>query len=147
MGKVSFVASFSGKSLNRERTKCAAQLTEWRINVFKRDNYTCQHCNFNNDLHAHHIKSFADYPDNRYDINNGLTLCVECHGKVHGKNFKPNKQKFSPICELCECSTSGRSRYCRSCAISLWHSTQGHFSKAANQLEIQNHQILLPGFD
>lgn len=53
----------------------------WRKSVFERDHYTCQHCGGHNDtyLEAHHIKSFDLYPNIRYEITNGITLCKECH--------------------------------------------------------------------
>ena len=60
---------------------------EWRKAVFKRDNYTCQKCGNNSGLHPHHIKSFANFKDLRYEINNGITLCNICHGKIHGIDF------------------------------------------------------------
>lgn len=61
----------------------------WRKTVFKRDRYTCQECgkvagNGENGIDAHHIKSYADYPDLRTDVANGLTLCTKCHQKIHG---------------------------------------------------------------
>lgn len=61
---------------------------EWREEVYKRDHFTCQdcdkHCGSNN-IVAHHIKSYAEYPELRFDIDNGVTLCRSCHKKRHKK--------------------------------------------------------------
>ena len=55
---------------------------QWRERVVERDN-VCQICGGEEDLHAHHKKSFSQYPLLRYDVTNGITLCNECHKKVH----------------------------------------------------------------
>lgn len=59
----------------------------WRTSVFARDKYTCQRCDIKKHkrLEAHHIKEWIDYPDLRYDIDNGLTLCKKCHILIHKK--------------------------------------------------------------
>lgn len=52
----------------------------WRGAVFKRDNYTCVICSsYGCELNADHIKKWADYPELRFDLSNGRTLCVPCH--------------------------------------------------------------------
>jgi hypothetical protein len=56
---------------------------EWRTSVFTRDNYTCQKCGSHKDLNAHHIRSWHSHPDLRFDINNGLTVCRNCHAEIH----------------------------------------------------------------
>lgn len=56
----------------------------WRKAVFERDNYTCCCCGeLGGHLHAHHIVPFSVDKLLRHDINNGQTLCRECHKMVH----------------------------------------------------------------
>ncbi len=53
---------------------------KWRKAIYKRDDYTCQKCNQRGGkLNADHIKSFAQYPNLRFELDNGRTLCVPCH--------------------------------------------------------------------
>lgn len=59
---------------------------EWRKAVFERDSYVCQHCFAKGgELNAHHIKTFKDFVELRYEVSNGLTLCLKCHREVHKK--------------------------------------------------------------
>lgn len=55
--------------------------TDWRRRVLKRDNYAClmkdERCAGR--LEVHHILSYFVYPELRYDINNGITLCHAHH--------------------------------------------------------------------
>jgi hypothetical protein len=64
---------------------------EWIRKVFERDNYTCQHCGQIGDkLNAHHIKQWAKHKSKRFELSNGITLCVVCHRKEHNWKTKSN---------------------------------------------------------
>ena len=60
------------------------QFKNWRNQVFKRDNYTCKKCGSAGvELHPHHILNFSKHKDKRFDVFNGITLCVKCHKEFH----------------------------------------------------------------
>lgn len=63
--------------------RSSTEYKTWRTSVYKRDNYTCQICNRRGCvLNADHIKPFAFFPELRFDLKNGRTLCKECHKKT-----------------------------------------------------------------
>ena len=58
---------------------------EWRKLVYERDNYQCQICGDKRggNLNAHHIESYANNSDKRILLENGITMCEECHKNFH----------------------------------------------------------------
>ena len=63
----------------------------WREAVFARDNWTCQKTEQRGGkLVAHHIQNFADFPELRFAIDNGITLGEKAHQKFHKKYGKKN---------------------------------------------------------
>lgn len=87
-----------GRSYGYKTGYYSTQYKEWRVSVFKRDNYTCQSCGFygaKGYITAHHIKSFAHYPDLRFEITNGLTLCEPCHSKTDNYRGRNKRKKLT----------------------------------------------------
>ena len=84
-----------GKSLERERARHTKDLRVWKNGVKERDNYTCQHCRSKDELHAHHIIHWTKDESKRFELSNGLTVCIDCHGKIHDRSFKKISQRFN----------------------------------------------------
>lgn len=112
-----------GKSRSNPRAgRRAAKLRAWSRLVMERDGFRCQTCGSNRRLHAHHLKAFADFPRLRYVVENGKTLCEDCHSAVHGKPLGYRKGRS---CVDCGTKCTGKRRHeeprCRSCAVKRWH--------------------------
>ena len=78
--------------VNKSDRELAMQTFEyklWRKSVFERDDYTCQMClKRGYKLQADHIKSWSLFPELRYAIDNGRTLCEDCHRNTNTWGFK-----------------------------------------------------------
>lgn len=61
---------------------------KWRKDVIDRDK-KCMICGTEDNLQAHHIKSFAQFPLLRFDLGNGITMCATCH-KIHHRKEREN---------------------------------------------------------
>jgi hypothetical protein len=78
-----------------EEDKLARESLEykvWKLEVYKRDGGVCRICGVRcNDktIVAHHLKLFRDFPELRFSVDNGITLCRSCHTKLH----TPRKKK------------------------------------------------------
>lgn len=77
------------------------EIEEWRNKVFARDNYTCQCCGYDKGkkLNAHHLNSKNMFPEQIYIVENGITLCKNCHKEFHhlygyGNNTKEQFENF-----------------------------------------------------
>lgn len=80
-----------GISLKNENIRTSLEYSRWRKQVFRRDKYTCIICGDNKggNLNADHIKPFSLFPELRLELDNGRTLCKECHHKYGAKvNYK-----------------------------------------------------------
>ena len=87
--------------LNR-RLRNSSMWRIWRELVFQRDNFTCQNprCEFCHNLqgvylHPHHIKPFADYPELRFKVSNGITYCKGFH--INSKSLHKEIMKGGSI--------------------------------------------------
>ena len=72
-----------GTTINTRKGKAHAK---WVRSVLEEDNFSCQKCGCyggNNKFNAHHLKSYSKHKDIRWEIDNGVTLCVNCHINFH----------------------------------------------------------------
>lgn len=78
-----------GVTPEKLRIRNSLEYKYWRIGVLISDGHTCQCCGNRNkkDLRVHHIENFAERPDLRFVISNGITLCRHCHSPQYPNSF------------------------------------------------------------
>ena len=75
-----------GRTAQRLTEYSSEEYKNWRLAIFKRDNFTCVSCGqAGGMIHAHHILPYGEYKILRTNIQNGVTLCESCHCRIHGK--------------------------------------------------------------
>ena len=73
-----------GTTPENKRIRNTIDFRLWREAVFARDNWTCQKYGIRGGvLHPHHIQNFADHPELRFAIDNGITLSEKAHKEFH----------------------------------------------------------------
>jgi len=76
----------------------------WRVKVIRKQK-ECLICSSRKRRAAHHMNSGSYFPNERYDLNNGVCLCGEHHSMFHNsyKNSyreKCTKKDFANFLEL-----------------------------------------------
>lgn len=94
LGKIGILATnWQGGKSKDVHSVTSPRYKKWRMEVFIRDNFTCQGCGIRGCyLEAHHIKSWAKYPKLRYELGNGVALCESCHKLTDNYKGKSNKK-------------------------------------------------------
>jgi hypothetical protein len=84
-----------GIAPENKKIRTSIEYRLWRETVFARDNWTCQKTMIKGEkLHPHHIHNFADFPELRFAIVNGITLSEKSHREFHKKyGRKSNNQE------------------------------------------------------
>lgn len=102
-----------------------SQAQRWSLRVRARDNHTCDLCLSKSDLTAHHLDT--RHNAKKFDTNNGITLCRDCHSRFHQShnmtwsmkkpctpqqyyNFKERYIKKAAIRSATECFNQGLTR-------------------------------------
>jgi len=83
-----------GISKESDKIRHSTEGNLWRWSVFGRDNFACRKRGIKGGkLVAHHIQNFAQYPELRFAIDNGITLSKKAHGDFHKIYGKKNNTK------------------------------------------------------
>lgn len=87
---------------DRLKKRDVKENVKWRNDVFKRDDYKCVKCSNGGYLHAHHLNGYHWATEERFNTDNGTTLCKDCHDLFHDIYGKKNntKEQFEEFMQL-----------------------------------------------
>jgi len=61
----------------------SAEYQQWRQDVLERDSYQCVDCGNSDNLQTHHIIPIKEDNEKATNVDNGLTVCANCHASRH----------------------------------------------------------------
>lgn len=83
-----------GITPENHKIRTSLEMKLWRKAVFERDNFICQKTSIvGGKLHPHHINNFADFPELRLAIDNGITLSEKSHKEFHKRYGNKNNTR------------------------------------------------------
>ncbi len=84
-----------GITPENHKIRSSTEMKLWRKAVFERDSFTCQKygTKISGTLRAHHINNFADFPELRFAIDNGITFSEKAHIEFHRKYGEKNNNR------------------------------------------------------
>lgn len=65
------------------RHRCIAGNVKWKRDIHEKYNYMCDKCGSTEKLNTHHLYNWSEYPEKRFDLDNGVLLCEKCHILFH----------------------------------------------------------------
>jgi len=97
-GKTGYLSPSYNSNLTDEERKHTRNTYNWKKEVHQKDNYTCQKCGYvgkkyDGILQAHHINNYKNFKELRNTIDNGITLCKDCHKSLHKEFGKFTNKK------------------------------------------------------
>ena len=92
--------NWKGGTYRKERHQLMGRVEykNWRNTILKRDNYTCQICHRKETrLEVHHIIPYKENKKLALNINNGITVCKDCHKFLHSHFYKIREDQIPKI--------------------------------------------------
>ena len=68
------------------------RLNAWSKAIKRRDNHMCQHCGETSAVCAHHKVPLVEDAWLSLDLNNGITLCSDCHTAAHAEQLSNEEE-------------------------------------------------------
>ena len=94
LGKIPWNKGLGNITPENTRTRKSLNYKIWRKACFERDNFTCQIIGeYGGNLIVHHINNFADFPELRFAIDNGITMRKNIHDEFHKQYGYKNNTK------------------------------------------------------
>jgi 5-methylcytosine-specific restriction protein A len=80
-----------GTTPERQRVYAGATWRRLRRQLLTRAACMCEVCGQTDGLHMHHVKSWAEHPELRLELDNLMLLCQPCHADAHRKGGAANE--------------------------------------------------------